>query len=101
MRLKELHAALETSITYPADSQSVTERIGGVPLDAPGATDTLTVGAILSGLDEERYDSAEALYETIYANLPDGYVGRKYYSDRGGHVEATVDSWADGGNRSF
>lgn len=101
MRLKQIRGILEESITYPADSQTVNEQIGRLVLDAPGATDTVTVGTVLSGLDEDRFDSAATLFESIYANLPESYVGRKYYSDRGGHVEADVNGWADQPNRSF
>lgn len=101
MKLAQLRTLLDESLHYPTDVETVTETIGDVNLDAPGGADPRSIGSILVSLQEARFDSADELFSSIYASLPDGYVGRKYYSDRGGHVDAQVDSWDAGYNRSF
>lgn len=101
MRPQELQPFLDETLSFPIDLRAVREQVGGVGLDAPDEADTRTIGAVLEQLDDETYASATELAETIVANLPDAYVGRKYYSDRGGHVEAHVDGWSTGPDQSL
>lgn len=89
MLLRELPPRLETEFDYPVDRESVLDRIGPVEVETQDGTDPETVEAILRPLGTERFDSAMMLYATIYGNVSDDHVGRKYYDDRGGNL--TVD----------
>lgn len=101
MRIQQLERYLNESLSYPTDIRSVCDTIGAVEIDAPSPSQNLPIQAILLDHENERFDSAEELYQTIFANLPEGYVGRKYYSDRGGHVDTEFDGWADELEQSF
>lgn len=101
MRIQQLKRYLDESLSYPTDIRSVCDTIGSVEIDAPSTSQNRPIQAILLDHENERFDSAQELYQTILGNLPEGYVGRKYYSDRGGHVDADVDGWADEPNQSF
>lgn len=101
MRLTELPGILDESLAYPTDLQTVRDQIGELELDAPDQGDTRTVGAVLNDIEVAKFATAAELYESIFANLPEGYVGRKYYSDRGGHVEGEVEGWSGDPHRSF
>lgn len=101
MRIQQLDRHLHESITYPTDGNSVCDVIGSLEIDAPATSQTLTIRTLLLDHEDERFDNPNELFQTIMANLPEGYVGRKYYSDRGGHVQADVDGWGDVLNQSF
>jgi hypothetical protein len=82
MRLPNIHEAFARRLSFPADRQTVLERVGDVTLEAPGGDDT-TVGAVLASTDAERFDSADELCETVVAFVGDAFIGRKFYDDRG------------------
>lgn len=101
MKIQHLEEFLQESLSFPTNIRSVCETIGSVEIDAPSSSQTWAIQAILHGQENERFDSSHEIYQTIIANLPEGYVGRKYYSDRGEHIDADVDGWEDELNQSF
>lgn len=87
MRLPHLHEFLEREFEFPVDRASVLARIGDATVDAPNDDDSETIDEILVGGDET-FESADGLYESVVGNLNDGYIGRKFYDDRGANIEA-------------
>lgn len=59
------------------------EQVGQVTVVAPDSDDSETLASILEHVDDDRYETADALFETVVSRLPDAYIGRKYYDDRG------------------
>lgn len=100
MEINELEEFLERELDYPITLAAVRGEIGDVEVDAPDAEDSETVSDVLAHLDEDTYQSADDLFETVMSNLPDEYIGRKYYSDRGGDGEE-VDDLEDEEDQSF
>ena len=101
MRLSELHEFLEREFEYPIDHASVIERIGTIRIAAPEERSAETVSKIIDPLDQQTYDSADELFETIIGNLGDEYIGRKFYDDRGGNPPETGPGPRDEANISF
>lgn len=102
MLLNELTAYFEEEFSYPVECETVLEQAGDVQIEAPDDSDTQTVASILEPLGYEEFDSAEALYEAVYGNVDDAYIGRKYYDDRGGeHGDAEDQPRDDENNVSF
>jgi hypothetical protein len=101
MLLTELPARLETEFTYPVEIDTVIERMGTTEVETPDRTDPETVSSILLPLGGDTFDSASMLYETIYGNVSDDHVGRKYYDDRGSNVTEDGDGPSDEVNVSF
>lgn len=101
MELNETEEFLEREFEYPVTLARVREEVGHVELDTPDEEDSESISDVLGHLDEDTYESANDLFETILANLPDEYVGRKYYSDRGGDGDEAVDGPADEEDQSF
>lgn len=101
MRIQHLERYLNDSLSFPTDIRSVCDTIGSVEIDAPSSSQTWAIQAILHDHENEQFDSAHEIYQTILANLPEGYVGRKYYSDRGEYIDTDVDGWSDELNQSF
>ena len=83
MLLSELTAHLEAEFSYPVELRTVIERAGHRRIEAPNAVDEQEIGAILEPLGDATVDSAEELFDIVYGNLNDDYIGRKYYDDRG------------------
>jgi len=101
MRITELHLVLDESLSYPTEIRTVNERIGQLELTAPDRDDTRTVREVLADVELTEFATATELYASIYANLPYEYVGRKSYSDRGGHLKSEIEDWSSGSNISF
>lgn len=83
MKLNELPDLLERQIDYPAGPTDVRRRIGGASIDAPDATDSMTLDELLAHVEADVYGSPNELFEAIVGSLPEAYVGRKFYDDRG------------------
>jgi hypothetical protein len=66
--------------SYPATTQELIEEYGDLELMLPNGTETL--GTMLSLLDNETYDDAEAARLAAYSAVSDKAIGRKFYSDR-------------------
>lgn len=45
--------------------------------------DEETIAEVLDRCPENRFESADALYDALVTFVGDAYVGRKYYDDRG------------------
>jgi hypothetical protein len=97
--LSDLTAHLESEFSYPVDLETVVEQSGDLQIEAPNAADTQEVGTILEPLGPTSVDSAEELFDMVYGNLNDDYIGRKYYDDRGSPTEG--DAPTDTENVSF
>lgn len=85
MLLSELADYLETEFTYPVELETVLERVGDVRIGDGTADNPETVGSALGSLGPDSFDSADDLFKTIYGNVGDDFIGRKYYDDRGGN----------------
>lgn len=86
MLLTDLSARLETEFSYPVDIATVIERMGAVEIESQDGADPETIRSILQPLGTDSFDSATMLYETIYGNVSDDHIGRKFYDDRGGNL---------------
>jgi hypothetical protein len=85
MRLPETRDLFVRELEFPVRCETVIDRIGGTELDAPNGPSE-TVGEVLERCPEEEFDSADALYDALITFVGDGYVGRKFYDDRGGQT---------------
>lgn len=85
MFLSELQTYLAREFTYPVDRNTVIQRIGSLEIEAPNTDDSETVTTILQPLGIATFESSDDLFETIFGNVSDEYIGRKYYDDRGGN----------------
>lgn len=91
MDVRELPEYLDSNLTFPTDLETVRAEVGETVLESASTDDELTIAEVLSHLETEEYNSAEELFESVQANLPEEYIGRKGYTDRG-----TSDPEADG-----
>lgn len=83
MRYSETLQLFDQAFEFPAGRDSVVEQLGTVELTTP-AGDRVTIRDILERTDETTYHSPDDLYTSLIGNLEDGFIGRKYYDDRGG-----------------
>ena len=65
----------------------VLSQIGDVTVDAPDDSDSKTISKVLAYDNDEIYEIADDLMISIFGNLDDNYIGRKYYDDRGSNIE--------------
>ena len=79
----DLRAYLDAELSYPVTLATVREQVGQVTVVAPDRDESETLASILENVDDDRYETADALFETVVSRLPDAYIGRKYYDDRG------------------
>ncbi|MEF8819978.1 MAG: hypothetical protein V5A31_11535 [Haloferacaceae archaeon] len=82
MRLPETRDLFTRRLSFPITTEAVIDEIGEVSLEAPMGDDE-TVAEVLSRCPEERFDSADALYDALVTFVGDAFVGRKHYDDRG------------------
>jgi hypothetical protein len=82
MRLPETRDLFSRRLSFPTTTETVSENIGDVSLEAPMG-DEETIAEVLERCPENRYESADALYDALVTFVGDAYVGRKYYDDRG------------------
>lgn len=80
---EELRSYLGDELSYPVTLDTVRDRLGEVTVVAPDADGSETLSTILDAVDDDRYETADELFETVVSRLPDAYIGRKYYDDRG------------------
>lgn len=83
MRYSDAQQLFEQACEFPADHETVVEQLGNVELTAPTG-DSIPIDRVLERTGESQYHSAEELYNTLFGNLDDAFVGRKYYDDRAG-----------------
>jgi hypothetical protein len=85
MRLPETRDLFSRRLSFPTTTETVAEQIGDVSLEAPMG-DEETIDEVLARCPEDRFESADALYDALVTFVGDAYVGRKYYDDRGGQA---------------
>ncbi|QFU84372.1 DUF5789 family protein [Natronorubrum aibiense] len=102
MNPQQLHDELKDEFEYPVDHATVLAQIGGATVDAPDDIDSETVDEILASDNDKIYETAEDLVDSIYGNLDDSYIGRKYYDDRGANIDGDdYEDPHDDQNQSF
>lgn len=89
---------LEEELSYPIEIDTVLEHIGDERIEAPNVGESESIHDLLDGVGVESFESADELNDTIHAMLPDEYIGRKYYDDRG---DARGDTRQDEKDQSF
>jgi len=99
MERTELPAFLESRLDFPVGVDAVRAEIGTVEIEAPDSADSVTIDSLLEDLGEDSYESAAMLDRMLSGQLPDEFVGRKFYDDRGPNVDE--DSPRDTENQSF
>lgn len=82
MRLPETRDLFAREFSFPVACETVQEEIGDRELDAPNG-DSETIGTVLGRCQDEEFRSADELYDALLTFVGDGYIGRKYYDDRG------------------
>ena len=100
MQLNELGDRLQDAFDYPVDSETVREEMGQETIDSEDAAGGRTIASILDNHPDEEFASANELHQTLIGELPDEYIGRKFYDDRGsnpgqnreGHKEDEAES---------
>jgi hypothetical protein len=94
MEIQNLREHFDDTIEFPADLETVLAEAGEMEIDAPNSNASMSVADVLGHMDEGSYETAGELREIILANVPEEYVGRENYSDRGpaGNRPATGDS---------
>ena len=100
MELHDLEDYLADEFEFPVDAAHVIERVGDVELEAPDSEDSVTIDSLLDPLGEDHYESPTMLKQTLSGQLPDEFVGRKHYDDRGPNVEGE-DSPRDDDEQAF
>lgn len=101
MLLSELTAYLDREFSYPVALDTVLEDAGALEIEGPNTTDSQTLASILEPLGADSFESGDALFDTIYGNLSDDFIGRKFYDDRGGNQTAPSASPMDDRDQSF
>ncbi len=86
MRLPETRDLFARKLEFPVTRETVLETVGDTELDAPTGQNE-TIAEILERSDTEEFVSADGLYGTLMTFVSDGFIGRKYYDDRGGSSE--------------
>jgi hypothetical protein len=66
--------------SYPATTEELIQEYGDLELVLSNGTETL--GTMLSRLDNQTFDDAEAARLAAYSAVSDKAIGRKFYSDR-------------------
>lgn len=87
MKPQGLYKYLEDEVEYPVNHATVLDQFGSVTVDAPDEVDSETIAETLADDDDETYESADDLFESIFGNLDEDYIGRKYYDDRGANID--------------
>lgn len=101
MLLSNVTEYLDADFTYPVELGMVLERAGSVHVEGANTDDAETLESILGSLGADTFGSADTLFETIYGNVSDDFVGRKYYDDRGSNPPDTEEGPREPENVSF
>lgn len=87
MRLSETRDLFARELTFPVSHEAVIETIGETELEAPTGQNE-TIGEVLSRCETEDFRSPDDLYGSLMTFVSDGFIGRKYYDDRGGSTDS-------------
>ena len=79
----DIREFLAEQLQFPIDVEHVIAEIGDVKIEAPDIGRSERIGDLLDGVERDSYDSPDELDQMIHSMLPDEYIGRKYYDDRG------------------
>jgi len=82
MRPTDAYTTFEQRYSYPVDRDTVIETMGETAIESPTG-ENATVAETLEHTETERFTSAKELGDTFFSWLPEQYIGRKYYDDRG------------------
>jgi len=83
----ELRSYLDEQLHYPVTLSTVREQIGSTTLVAPDTDESETITSIVENVEDDSFETEAELFETIVSRLPDAYIGRKYYDDRGSNPD--------------
>lgn len=81
LRPSNTHELFARECSFPIDRESVVDAVGDVAITSPHG-EHVDVEGVLASSDETTFASVTELHTTVMANLPDEYIGRKYYDDR-------------------
>jgi len=90
MRLTDARDRFVSEFTFPVERDAVLDRLGDVEIDGP-TEDPETVGEVLERSGVESFQSADELYDTIIGSIGSGYVGRRFYDDRGPNTALDIE----------
>jgi len=82
MRPTDAYTTFEQRYSYPVDRDTVIETMGDTTIESPTGEDT-TIAETFEHADTDQFRSAQELGDTFFSWLPEQYIGRKYYDDRG------------------
>ena len=83
----ELRPYLDEQLSYPVTLAAVREQVGSATLVAPDGDESQTITTIVENVDDDSFETVDELFSTIVSRLPDAYIGRKYYDDRGSNPD--------------
>jgi hypothetical protein len=90
MRLPETRDLFARELSFPADRETVVDTVGDETLEAPNGEHE-TIREVLDRSQRDEFSSADELYDTLIPFVSDGFIGRKYYDDRGGQLPTSED----------
>ncbi|MFB6252145.1 MAG: hypothetical protein ABEI27_10765 [Halobellus sp.] len=82
MRLPETRDVFVRELTFPTTIDAVIETLGDEQLKAPNG-ESETIAEVLDHCEQETFRSADELYNELLTFVGEGFIGRKYYDDRG------------------
>lgn len=86
MRLPETRDLFAQELEFPISREAVIKKVGETELEAPMGSNE-TIREILSRCETENFNSPDELYGSLMTFVSDGFIGRKYYDDRGGSTD--------------
>jgi len=101
MLLSSLKEYFDAEFTYPVELGTVLDRAGTVRIEGANTDDAETLDSILGPLGADTFGSADALFQAVYGNVNDDFIGRKYYDDRGTNPPDTEDGPQENEDISF
>jgi len=90
MRLSNARDRFVSEFTFPVERSRVLETMGDVEIEGP-TDDPETIDEILDRTDIESFGSADELYDSIIGSIGSGYVGRRFYDDRGSNTALDIE----------
>ena len=83
MRLPAVRDLFARELTFPVTIDRVEDEVGDTELEAPDGTSE-TIAEVLERCSESEFESADMLYDSLISLVSEGFIGRKFYDDRGG-----------------
>jgi len=90
MRLSDARDRFVSEFRFPVEREAVLETLGDVEIEGL-ADDPETVGEVLNRAGDDEFRSADELYDAIIGSIGSGYVGRRFYDDRGSNAGIDID----------